>query len=67
MHLRHPLHAKLYLLFRPDPVAPVVGYFGSSNLTASGLEKQAELNIDVVDHDACRKLAAWSEARGCDK
>ena len=30
---RHPLHAKLYLLFRRDPVTPVVGYVGSSNLT----------------------------------
>ena len=67
LHLRHALHAKLYLLFRPDPVAPVVGYLGSSNLTASGLQHQGELNIDVVDHDACQKLAAWFEARWGDK
>lgn len=33
LFLRHPLHAKLYLLFRPDPINPVVGYLGSSNLT----------------------------------
>src|SRR5436309_11590555 len=28
LFLRHPLHAKLYLLFRTDPVNPVVGYLG---------------------------------------
>ncbi len=67
LHLRHALHAKLYLLFRPDPVAPVVGYLGSSNLTASGLQHQGELNIDVVEQDACRKLAAWFEDRWSDR
>lgn len=51
LFLRHPLHAKLYLLFRPDPVSPSVGFLGSSNLTFAGLSKQGELNIDVVDHD----------------
>ncbi len=25
LFLRHPLHAKLYLLFRPDPDSPKVG------------------------------------------
>ncbi len=25
LFLRHPLHAKLYLLFRPDPIAPTGG------------------------------------------
>ena len=33
LFLRHPLHAKLYLLFRPDPINPTVGFLGSSNLT----------------------------------
>ncbi|OFW18280.1 MAG: NgoFVII family restriction endonuclease [Acidobacteria bacterium RIFCSPLOWO2_02_FULL_65_29] len=61
LFLRHPLHAKLYLLFRPDPIAPSVGYLGSSNLTMSGLSRQGELNIDVLDHDACAKLARWFE------
>ena len=60
---RHPLHAKLYLLFRHDPVTPIVGYVGSSNLTLSGLKLQGELNVDVVDQDACAKLAAWFDAR----
>ncbi len=50
LYLRHPLHAKLYLLFRPDPISPTVGYLGSSNLTFAGLSQQGELNVDVVDH-----------------
>lgn len=63
LFLRHPLHAKLYLLFRPDPISPTVGYLGSSNLTMAGLSKQGELNIDVLDADACTKLARWFEER----
>jgi len=63
LFLRHPLHAKLYLLFRPDPINPTVGYLGSSNLTLAGLSQQGELNVDVLDHDACKKLAAWFEDR----
>ncbi len=64
---RRPLHAKLYLLFRRDPVTPIVGYVGSSNLTFSGLSAQGELNVDVVDQDACGKLAEWFEARWQDR
>jgi hypothetical protein len=67
LFLRHPLHAKLYLLFRPDPINPATGYLGSSNLTFSGLSQQGELNIDVLDHDACTKLAEWFEARWNDR
>ncbi len=67
LYLRHPLHAKLYLLFRPDPISPTVGYFGSSNLTFSGLSQQGELNVDVVDQDACQKLARWFEDRWEDR
>jgi superfamily II DNA or RNA helicase len=63
LFLRHPLHAKLYLFFRPDPINPEVGYLGSSNLTWAGLQKQGELNVDVMDADACRKLATWFEER----
>ena len=51
LHLRHTLHAKLYLCFRPDPNNPITGFVGSSNLTLSGLSKQGELNVDVLDHD----------------
>jgi superfamily II DNA or RNA helicase len=67
LFLRHPLHAKLYLLFRPDPITPAIGYLGSSNLTFAGLSQQGELNIDVVDHDACRKLAQWFDDRWEDR
>jgi superfamily II DNA or RNA helicase len=67
LFLRHPLHAKLYLLFRPDPVSPSVAFLGSSNLTLAGLSLQGELNIDVLDQDACRKLAGWFEERWNDR
>lgn len=63
LFLRHPLHAKLYLLFRADPINPIIGYLGSSNLTFAGLAKQGELNVDVLDHDAGKKLAKWFEDR----
>ena len=63
LFLRHPLHAKLYLLHRPDPVNPKVGFVGSSNLTFSGLSKQGELNVDVMEHDACQKLSDWFDKR----
>jgi superfamily II DNA or RNA helicase len=67
LFLRHPLHAKLYLLFRNDPLSPAVGYLGSSNLTLAGLSQQGELNVDVLDHDACHKLAGWFEDRWTDR
>jgi len=67
LFLRHPLHAKLYLLFRPDLVNPTTGFVGSSNLTLAGLSKQGELNVDVMDHDACEKLSKWFEDRWNDK
>lgn len=66
LFLAHPLHAKLYLHFRPDPISPIVGYLGSSNLTFSGLSGQGELNVDVLDHDATSKLAKWFEDRWAD-
>ena len=67
LFLRHPLHAKLYLLHRPDPVNPKVGFVGSSNLTFAGLSMHGELNVDVMDHDACQKLADWFDARWSDR
>lgn len=67
LFLRHPLHAKLYLLFRNDPINPIVGYVGSSNLTLSGLSNQGELNVDVLDHDAATKLAKWFDDRWNDR
>ena len=67
LFLRHPLHAKLYLLFRDDPINPIVGYLGSSNLTFAGLSGQGELNVDVLDHDAALKLEHWFEDRWSDR
>src|SRR5438105_5160801 len=67
LYLRHLLHAKLYLLFRSDRINPITGYLGSSNLTFSGLSQQGELNVDVLDHDACLKLAKWFEDRWNDR
>ncbi len=67
LFLKHPLHAKLYLLYRQDIVSPTVGYLGSSNLTLAGLSQQGELNIDVLDSDACQKLEAWFEDRWTEK
>jgi superfamily II DNA or RNA helicase len=63
LFLRHTLHAKLYLMFRLDPINPTVGYLGSSNLTLAGLKQQGELNVDVLDSDAADKLARWFEDR----
>jgi PLD-like domain len=67
LHLRHTLHAKLYLLFRDDYNNPISGYLGSSNLTFAGLTGQGELNVDVLDHDACQKLARWFDDRWDDR
>jgi DNA replication protein DnaC len=63
LFLKHPLHAKMYLCYPSDPVNPIVGYIGSSNLTFSGLSKQGELNVDVMDQDATEKLSRWFTAR----
>ncbi len=67
LFLRHWLHAKLYLMFRNDPINPIVGYVGSSNLTMAGLSYQGELNVDVLDGDATEKLARWFEDRWNDQ
>ncbi|RME09643.1 MAG: NgoFVII family restriction endonuclease [Bacteroidetes bacterium] len=66
LFLRHPLHAKLYLLYRDDFATPIIGYMGSSNLTFSGLQGQGELNIDVLDQDPAQKLQQWFEDRWAD-
>lgn len=63
LFLPHPLHAKLYLLFRNDVNNPVTGFVGSSNLTLHGLSKQGELNVDVLDHQGTQRLSQWFEDR----
>ncbi len=67
LFLRHPLHAKLYLAFRKDPLNPRTGYVGSSNLTLYGLKLQGELNVDVKEDDATAKLATWFNDRWTDR
>jgi superfamily II DNA or RNA helicase len=67
LHLRYPLHAKLYLAYSNDPRVPIVGFLGSSNLTMAGLSKQGELNIDVLDQDAAQKLSNWFDQRWNDR
>lgn len=66
LHLRHPLHAKLYLCFLKERNR-VEGFVGSSNLTLSGLAKQGELNVDVLEQDAAAKLAKWFDDRWNDR
>lgn len=63
LFLKHTLHAKLYLAHRSDTINPIIAYLGSSNLTMSGLKGQGELNIDVLDKDAAKKLHGWFEDR----
>src|ERR1039458_3794253 len=55
--LRHPDQR------RRGPNSPTIGFLGSSNLTLPGLSSQGELNVDVLDHDACDKLGRWFEDR----
>ncbi len=65
--VKEPLHAKLYLLHRTDPNNPTIGFVGSSNLTMAGLSRQGELNVDILDQDACQKLQAWFNDRWNDR
>ena len=68
LYLKHTLHAKLYLCFRPeDTNNPRTGFLGSSNLTMSGLSVQGELNVDVLDHDMTLKLETWFNSRWEDR
>ncbi|HVW99509.1 MAG TPA: helicase-related protein, partial [Candidatus Babeliaceae bacterium] len=66
LYLAHTLHAKLYLLHRRQEET-LKGYVGSSNLTLSGLSKQGELNVDVVEQDAALKLSKWFDERWNDR
>lgn len=67
LFLRHPLHAKLYLIYRHDRATPIISYVGSSNLTLSGLRSQGELNVEVVDRDDTSKLEQWFVDRWDDR
>lgn len=68
LYLREPLHAKLYLAYRPDDFCnKIQAILGSSNLTYSGLTKQGELNADFADSDHVEKLANWFDDRWNDR
>ena len=67
LFLKHTLHAKLYLTYREDKFNPLIAFVGSSNLTFSGLVKQGELNVDVLEQDAANKLRKWFEDRWNDR
>lgn len=67
LHLKHRLHAKLYLAHRNDYNSPTIGFVGSSNLTFSGIKGQGELNVDVVEGDAAKKLSKWYQDRWEDR
>ncbi|MDD3387652.1 MAG: phospholipase D-like domain-containing protein, partial [Prevotella sp.] len=68
LYLREPLHAKLYLAYRPDDnFNKIQAIMGSSNLTYSGLTKQGELNAEFGDSDNAEKLSCWFDDRWEDK
>lgn len=67
VHTRRPLHGKAYIFHRQDNTNPVTGYVGSSNLTAAGLSRNYELNVDVMDYTAARDLSQWFEDRWTDR
>ncbi len=60
LHLRYPLHAKLYLAHRPqDTSNPIMSIMGSSNLTFSGMMRNGELNAEFGDFHDNQKYAKW--------
>ncbi len=64
LSVKEPLHAKLYLAYRPeDRYNPILAIMGSSNLTYAGLTKQGELNAEFQDRDQAEKLSRWFENR----
>lgn len=68
LYLKEPLHAKLYLAYRPnDFSSKIIGIMGSSNLTYSGFTGQGELNADFTDSDHVEKLARWFDNRWEDR
>lgn len=68
LFLKEPLHAKLYLAYRPsDFSSKIIGIMGSSNLTYSGFTGQGELNADFTDSDHVKKLADWFDDRWNDR
>lgn len=68
LYLKEPLHAKLYLAYRPNDFSnKIIALMGSSNLTYSGFKGQGELNADFTDSDHVEKLSKWFNARWDDR
>ena len=68
LHLRHPLHAKLYLAYRPtDTSNPIMSIMGSSNLTFGGLARNGELDAEFGDFHDNRRYADWFDAHWNDR
>lgn len=63
VHTSRALHGKTYIFHKESPNTPIMGFVGSSNLTAAGLTTNLELNVDVVDNEAAGALATWFEDR----
>jgi hypothetical protein len=67
LFLKYQLHAKLYLSYAADSITNELALLGSSNFTFAGIEKQGELNVDVLEQDAADKLAKWFDKRWNDR
>ena len=64
LHLRYPLHAKLYLACRDESAPePVLSVMGSSNLTFSGLVRNGELNTGFGEPVDNVQYARWFAER----
>lgn len=63
VHTSRALHGKTYIFHKDSPNTPIMGFVGSSNLTAAGLANNLELNVDVVDNEAANALAKWFQDR----
>ena len=63
LFLEYQLHAKLYLAYTDDGITDKLALLGSSNFTFSGLQGQGELNVDVLEQDAAKKLSRWFDQR----
>ena len=63
LHLRSPLHAKLYLAHRPGDPTPILSIMGSSNLTYGGLTRNGELDAEFADVSDTNVYDKWFNAR----
>lgn len=61
VYTQEKFHAKLYISHR-DGYPPASGIVGSGNFTRSGLTRNIELNIRLIEEQT-EKLIAWYEAR----